>query len=162
MSGHLDPTRTSTFELTKEAIRWRVKAIATVRMSEKWTWGLEPYSRSNPPPAVSNVLFLPTPHMPTSLMPTSFHMSVYCFYFLMPIGLFALIQRFPRQATEDGSDPSATWGPDRAEADAEDPDDDDNVPIPIAVPGPATGKTDRKSTRLNSSHRSLSRMPSSA
>ena len=60
MSGHLDPTRTSTFELTKAAIRWRVKAIATVRMSEKWTWGLEPYSRSNLPPAVSDVLFLPT------------------------------------------------------------------------------------------------------
>ena len=33
MSGHLDPTRTSTFELTKAAIRLHVKAIATVRMS---------------------------------------------------------------------------------------------------------------------------------
>ena len=80
-------------------------------------------------------------------MPTSQHMSVYCLYLLMPIGLFALIQRFPRQATEDGSDPSATWGPDRVEADAEDPDDDDNVPIPLAVPGPATGKTRASSLR---------------
>ena len=80
-------------------------------------------------------------------MPISFHMSVYCFYLLMPIGLSALIQRFPRQAIEDGSDPSATWGPDRTEADAKDPDDDDNVPIPIAVPDPATGKTRASSLR---------------
>ena len=65
----------------------------------------------------------------------------------MPTGLFVLIQRFPRQGIEDGSDPSATWGPDRTEADAEDPDDDDNVPIPIAVPGPATGKTRASSLR---------------
>ena len=65
----------------------------------------------------------------------------------MPIGLFALIQRFPRQATEDGSDPSATWGPDRVEADAVDPDDDDNVPIPVATPGPAAGKTRASSLR---------------
>ena len=57
MSGPLDPTQTSTVELTKEEVRRRIKAIATVRMGEKWTWGLEPYSRSNPPPAVSNVLF---------------------------------------------------------------------------------------------------------
>ena len=80
-------------------------------------------------------------------MPTSFHMSVYCFYPLMPTGLFVLTQRFPRQGIEDGSDPSATWGPDRTEADAKDPDDDDNVPIPIAVPGPATGKTRASSLR---------------
>ena len=142
MSGNLDPTRTSTFELTKAAIRVRVKAIATVRMGEKWTWGLEPYSRSNPPPVVSNTLFLPT-----SPMPTSFPMSVYCFCLLMPTGLFVLIQRFSRQGIEDGSDPSATWGTDRTEADAQDPDDDDNVPIPLAVPSPVTGKTRASSLR---------------
>ena len=90
MSSNLDPTRTSTFELKKEAIRLRVKAIATVRMGEKWTWGLEPYSRSNPPPAVSNILFLPTSHTPTSLMPTSSPMSVYCLCLLMPTGFFML------------------------------------------------------------------------
>ena len=33
---------------------------------------------------------------------------------------------------------------------------------PDAVLGLATGSTDRKSTRLNSSHQCLSRMPSSA
>ena len=54
MSGPLDPTRTSTFELPKDAIRRRVKAIATVRMTPDWEWGLEPYSRSNLPPSVSN------------------------------------------------------------------------------------------------------------
>ena len=58
-----------------------------------------------------------------------------------------MIQRFSRQRIEDGSDPSATWGPDRTEADAQDPDDDDNVPIPLAVPGPATGKTRASSLR---------------
>ena len=58
-----------------------------------------------------------------------------------------MIQRFPRQTIEDGSDPPATWGPDRTEADVEDPDDDDNVPIPLAVPSPVTGKTRASSLR---------------
>ena len=65
----------------------------------------------------------------------------------MPTGLFVLKQRFPRQAIEDGSDPAATWGPDRTEADVKDPDDEDNVPIPLAVPGPAMGKTRASSLR---------------
>ena len=60
MSGPLDPTRTSTFELPKDAIRHRVKAIATVRMAPDWEWGLEPYSRSNLPPPVSSAKYLPT------------------------------------------------------------------------------------------------------
>ena len=54
MSGPLDPTRTSTFELRKDAIRRRVKAIATVRMTPDWGWGLEPHSRGNLPPTVSD------------------------------------------------------------------------------------------------------------
>ena len=36
MSGHLDPTRTSTVELDKAQIRKRVKAIARTRMTEEW------------------------------------------------------------------------------------------------------------------------------
>ena len=60
MSGPLNPTRMSTFELTKEAVRWRVKAIAMVQMSAEWEWGLEPHSRTNLPPAISNVKYLPT------------------------------------------------------------------------------------------------------
>ena len=57
------------------------------------------------------------------------------------------MQRFPRQAIEDGSDPADTWGPDRVEADTVDPDDEDNVPIPVVVSGPATGKTRASSLR---------------
>ena len=136
MSGPLDPTRTSTFELTKDEIRRCVRAIATVRMTAEWEWVLEPYSRRNLPPAVSNVLY-----SPTFIMSISFLMLVCCFHLLMSSGLFVLTQRFPRQATEDGSDPADTWGPDRVEADTVDPDDEDNVPIPVANPGPATGKT---------------------
>ena len=60
MSVPLDPTRTSTFELTKEQVRRRIKAIATVQMSVEWEWGLEPHSRNNLPPAVSHVKYLQT------------------------------------------------------------------------------------------------------
>ena len=60
MSGPLDPIRTSTLELTKEQVRRHVKAIATVQMTAEWEWGLEPHSRNNLPPAVSNVKYLPT------------------------------------------------------------------------------------------------------
>ena len=65
----------------------------------------------------------------------------------MPTRLFVTMQRFARQATEDGSDPAANWGADRVEADSEYPDDEDNVPIPVAVPGPTTGKTRASSLR---------------
>ena len=61
--------------------------------------------------------------------------------------LFVIMQRFARQAAEDGSDPAANWGADRIEADSKDPDDEDNVPIPATVPGPATGKTRASSLR---------------
>ena len=50
------------------------------------------------------------------------------------------MQRFDRQRTEDGENPSAHWGKDRVEADSEDPDDEDNVPIPDVGSIPATGK----------------------
>ena len=60
MSGPLDPTRTNTFELSKDAI-WRcVKVIATVRMTPDWEWGLEPHRRSNLPPSVSNTEYFLT------------------------------------------------------------------------------------------------------
>ena len=55
MSGPLDPTRTSTFELDKAKIRRRVKAIARTKMPEEWEWGKEPHSRSNLPPQVNDL-----------------------------------------------------------------------------------------------------------
>ena len=60
MSGPLDPTRMSTVELDKGQIRRRVKSIARTRMTDEWEWGMEPYSRSNLPPAVSNLNLYPT------------------------------------------------------------------------------------------------------
>ena len=50
-------------------------------------------------------------------------------------------QRFARQKTEDGHDPSVNWGVDLLVADSEDPDDEDNMPIPDVGSVPATGKT---------------------
>ena len=50
-------------------------------------------------------------------------------------------QRFARQKTEDGPDPSAKWGKDLLVADTEDPDDEDYMPIPDVGSVPATGKT---------------------
>ena len=60
MSGPLDPTRTSTIELDKAQIRRRVKSIARMRVTDEWEWGMEPYSHSNLPPAVSNLNSYPT------------------------------------------------------------------------------------------------------
>ena len=51
------------------------------------------------------------------------------------------MQRFARQKTEDGSDPSANWGKDLVATDAEDPDDEDYMPIPDVGSVPASGKT---------------------
>jgi hypothetical protein len=52
MSGPLDPTRISTFELSKSDVVVKVKAIAKTKMPIDWNWGLEPFSRANPPPNV--------------------------------------------------------------------------------------------------------------
>ena len=60
MSGLLDPARTSTFALDKAQIRRHVKAIARTQMIDDWEWGKEPHSRSNLPPAVSNLRPQPT------------------------------------------------------------------------------------------------------
>ena len=57
------------------------------------------------------------------------------------------MQRFARQAAEDGPDLAANWGADRVETDSEDSDDEDNAPIPAADPGPAMGKTRASSIR---------------
>ena len=66
MSGRHDPTRMTTFELTKPEIRRRVKAIARTSMTDDWKWGKEPHDRAHPAPAVSTgnlltvISFMPT------------------------------------------------------------------------------------------------------
>lgn len=52
MSGRRDPNRTSTFALSKSDIRTKVKAICVSKMGVDWEWGLEPFSRKKPTPAV--------------------------------------------------------------------------------------------------------------
>lgn len=50
MSGHRDITRHSTFELTNTQVCHRVHAISKSLLSEEWDFGVDPYSRGNPPP----------------------------------------------------------------------------------------------------------------
>jgi hypothetical protein len=62
MSGPLDPTQISTFELSKSDVVTKVMAIAKTKMPVDWEWGLKPFSRANPPPNVralrgSRILF---------------------------------------------------------------------------------------------------------
>jgi hypothetical protein len=54
MSGPMDPTWITTFELSKPEVVLKVKAIAQTEMKENlaWEWVLEPYSRDNRPPDV--------------------------------------------------------------------------------------------------------------
>ena len=56
MSGHRDPTRTTTVEFTKEELYLRVKKIAkpVSMIDADWRWSLEPYDRTRVPPTVSN------------------------------------------------------------------------------------------------------------
>ena len=57
MSGPMDPTRTSTRELTKAQVWRRVKAITKTQLTAEWEWGLEPHSRTNLPPVVSDLRY---------------------------------------------------------------------------------------------------------
>ena len=177
MSGRLDPTRTSTFQLDQIQIWQRSKAIAKVDMTSTWEWVLRPYSRRRLPPAVSYYSF-------TDITLVS--------VFVLGSDPLLLAQIFDRQRIEDGPDPASKCAPDRATYDLEDPDNEDYVPIPLVIASTPPGKTrargsirdwpdedsddcvllevlnppsislDRKSTRLNSSHITRSRMPSSA
>jgi hypothetical protein len=52
MSGRLDPTRISTFKLSKLDVVAKVKAIAKTHMLVDWKWGLKPFCYKNPPPQV--------------------------------------------------------------------------------------------------------------
>ena len=52
-SGYLDPTRTSTFGLTKMQVWKRVKAISKIKLDQKWSFSLKPYNRTRPIPTVS-------------------------------------------------------------------------------------------------------------
>ena len=54
MSGHLDPTRITTHELSRASIRKKVKDISASRISDDWEWGFPPYSRRDPAPIVSS------------------------------------------------------------------------------------------------------------
>ena len=79
MSGHRDPTRTTTVELTKEELYLRVKKIAkpASMVDGDWTWGLEPYDRTHTAPKVKNpnliysslynLYFGQSPHPPATM-----------------------------------------------------------------------------------------------
>ncbi|KAM0890908.1 hypothetical protein ACQ4PT_026751 [Festuca glaucescens] len=50
MSGHLDPTRIMTRELSRASIRQKVKDISASQITDDLEWGLPPYSRKDPAP----------------------------------------------------------------------------------------------------------------
>jgi hypothetical protein len=50
MSGRLDTTQISTFKLSKEDVIDKAKLITKTRMPVDWKWGMQPFSRNNPPP----------------------------------------------------------------------------------------------------------------
>ena len=125
MSGHMDPTRTSTFRLGEEEIRRQCKAIAQIKMSE-WTWGKRPYSRERPPP---KVIFLIRSLLDSVWYPFTC-INVFLFH----------AQKFGRQLTEDGPDPLGPFAPDRTQEDPVEPDTDDYSSIPQFGSVGSTGK----------------------
>ena len=75
MSGAMDPNRMSTFELSKESIYRRVRAIARTEMKDgNWAWGKQPYDRENPPPSVRARAFF----LPNQLFISASHCSCLC------------------------------------------------------------------------------------
>ena len=53
MSGRFDPCRLSTREMPHAEVSYMVNYISNCKLAEDWRYGKEPYSRANPPPAVS-------------------------------------------------------------------------------------------------------------
>ena len=53
MSGRFDPCRLSTREMPHAEVSYMVNYISNSKLTEDWRYGKEPYSRANPPPAVS-------------------------------------------------------------------------------------------------------------
>ena len=57
MSGRFDPCRLSTREMPHAEVSYMVNYISNCKLAEDWRYGKEPYSRANPPPAVSFFFF---------------------------------------------------------------------------------------------------------
>src|SRR3954471_17845120 len=58
MSDRFDPCRLSTREMPHAEVSYMVNCIANCKLPEDWRYGKRPYSRANPPPAVSLFSFL--------------------------------------------------------------------------------------------------------
>ena len=52
MSGRLDPTRISTFQMDLEDVLHRMKMITDLKVDDSFDFGLKPYNRRQPPPVV--------------------------------------------------------------------------------------------------------------
>ena len=53
MSGHRDPCRLSTKEMPAAEVANLVNEISGLKLEGSWSFGKRPYSRADPPPAVS-------------------------------------------------------------------------------------------------------------
>ncbi|KAM0827102.1 hypothetical protein ACQ4PT_068424 [Festuca glaucescens] len=49
MSGRLVPTRTPKIQLSLEGVACRVNHISQAKLPDNWQWGMEPFSRNDPP-----------------------------------------------------------------------------------------------------------------
>ena len=58
MSGHRDPSRMCTREMSRAEVANMVNHIANCELGEDWQFGKEPYSRAKPPPVVSRISLL--------------------------------------------------------------------------------------------------------
>ena len=59
MSGHRDPCRLSTKEMSAAEVANLVNEISDLKLEGSWQFGKQPYSRADPPPAVSSSIFSP-------------------------------------------------------------------------------------------------------
>jgi hypothetical protein len=107
----MDPTRITTFKLTKLEVVLKVQAIAQTKMTEDWEWVLEPFSRANPPPEVRT---RGVPEYIFRVKPSGIILT----------GVTSLFQNFNCQKLEA----PASYTADRTELDEEDPNSVQNTP----------------------------------
>ena len=55
MSGHRDPSRLCSKDMPHAEVADMVNYISNCNLAVTWQFGKEPYSRANPPPAVSRI-----------------------------------------------------------------------------------------------------------
>jgi hypothetical protein len=105
MTGRKDPTRITTFSLSKSDVVLKAKQICKTKMPIEWKWGMQPHSRRRPP--TSQVRSWGFRNIVSGMLKP-----------VLLTCLFLVLQDFPRISAEAPE----SYAPKRVYEDDEDPD----------------------------------------